>query len=608
MQLSYQDEEEPIESLYNTPEDLDQIARDISELREREMEEREEREREERERHERAIEDRLRLGGYLHNYNAYIQQEHAYLAEAPGPHPLLPRSRLNEAIHQHNLERVRELLEGGESPDGVLSLPGAPTIQLPLCAAASVGNLDIIRLLLEKGARITRTDSSGMTALYAAATRGNTEIALFLMRENSYLFDQSELDGLTPTTAALRNGYDDTACAISGLSKEPVLWKVWNSSKDLEEKEQREQRRKKEKNVKREEEREEMEAHLRGREGENEKEKKRKKNFSMIGWLSREIIVSVSELLTKLPFLAEHPPRRPQHRRTASQSTTTTTSTTRLSMFLSFSQDVLQSSMCSSLWDSAIDVTSNGNLGLPSIPLQFSYEETFLTIQQRRERLLELLKPDTYSRIVQNAIAMKGKQTSKAEKSTKIPFKSSLKSTKPKPTSKASPTLSKKPSVTFVSPSLNSTSPQFGSLSDSSLSLTKTVDILSLLDPLANTENLEEEEDISGLNVSHHPEASNSSLFLFNIPDPSVLEQSGTSSSSSSLLESTDPPLSDPIYDSGSLLNSTLNLNRTYFDGDSPLIHSGHQILFNNNNNNQVSTRLNLSHLHLFLRTLSRIH
>jgi hypothetical protein len=82
-----------------------------------------------------------------------------------------------------------------------------------LCAAASFGQLEVARLLLEGGADPSRADSNGDTALMAAALDGHLPI-LQLLLEWGVAMDAKRPDGTTAFHYACLTNQPDCAEAL----------------------------------------------------------------------------------------------------------------------------------------------------------------------------------------------------------------------------------------------------------------------------------------------------------------------------------------------------------------------------------------------------------
>lgn len=100
--------------------------------------------------------------------------------------PLLPDVQaaldMKAAVENNNLPRLRELLVDGVSPD-LLAAYGAET---PLCHAATVGNLDMIELLVGAGAKLELASPvSQYTPLQAATFNGQKEAFVSLLHKGA---------------------------------------------------------------------------------------------------------------------------------------------------------------------------------------------------------------------------------------------------------------------------------------------------------------------------------------------------------------------------------------------------------------------------------------
>lgn len=81
---------------------------------------------------------------------------------------------LNNAVFVNDLAMVQLLLERGAGPDQTFRVLGGAPMR-PLLAAATFGNVGIVRALVKAGAKLEDVDASGMTALAWAALSGREE-------------------------------------------------------------------------------------------------------------------------------------------------------------------------------------------------------------------------------------------------------------------------------------------------------------------------------------------------------------------------------------------------------------------------------------------------
>ncbi|MEK6284504.1 MAG: ankyrin repeat domain-containing protein [Acidobacteriota bacterium] len=94
-------------------------------------------------------------------------------------------SALYQAIHKADVATVRRLLDQGANPDSNLIRPGilerptsysSKTPPAPLVVAIVEKQPEIVRVLLEKGAKVNFKDDAGFTPLEHAMSEGNPEI------------------------------------------------------------------------------------------------------------------------------------------------------------------------------------------------------------------------------------------------------------------------------------------------------------------------------------------------------------------------------------------------------------------------------------------------
>jgi ankyrin repeat protein len=87
---------------------------------------------------------------------------------------------LIEAIKSRDLDNVNKLLNSGISPNAT-GYFFHTTDSIPLYVASSVGDLDIIRSLIEHGADVNKLSTTNFTALYAAAENNNYQALELLL-------------------------------------------------------------------------------------------------------------------------------------------------------------------------------------------------------------------------------------------------------------------------------------------------------------------------------------------------------------------------------------------------------------------------------------------
>ena len=91
-----------------------------------------------------------------------------------------PTKDLFKAVMKNDAATAQTLLNGGADANAAIEvMPGFRTTFL--ITAATNGNLDIIKALLEHKAQVNAKDAGNETALVAAATQGNKAIVEYLL-------------------------------------------------------------------------------------------------------------------------------------------------------------------------------------------------------------------------------------------------------------------------------------------------------------------------------------------------------------------------------------------------------------------------------------------
>ena len=90
-----------------------------------------------------------------------------------------------------------------------------------LFIASQNGHLDVVRLLLQKGADKDKANNNGATPLYIASRRGHLEIVRHLLQEGADK-DKGDNNGMTPLFFASSQGHLDIAklLLLAGADKE----------------------------------------------------------------------------------------------------------------------------------------------------------------------------------------------------------------------------------------------------------------------------------------------------------------------------------------------------------------------------------------------------
>ena len=101
------------------------------------------------------------------------------------------RPLLLEAVKELDVETTRQMLAQGADPNVAFE----PTQQTPLLLAALLGNMEIMRMLIDKGADINHVDNGGFTALTYAAKEGHYDIAKMLVDLGAELDHRVKIPG-----------------------------------------------------------------------------------------------------------------------------------------------------------------------------------------------------------------------------------------------------------------------------------------------------------------------------------------------------------------------------------------------------------------------------
>ncbi len=122
---------------------------------------------------------------------------------------------LHNAVRDGDLDALHSLLDAGEHPDTLEQMPDSrPTTALQL--AAGEGKTEVVRILLEAGARTDITDVEGWTVLHVAAQHAGPDTVQLLIAAGADVGARGP-DNATALHLAARRGDADAASAIIGI-------------------------------------------------------------------------------------------------------------------------------------------------------------------------------------------------------------------------------------------------------------------------------------------------------------------------------------------------------------------------------------------------------
>jgi ankyrin repeat protein len=128
----------------------------------------------------------------------------------------IKRPSLITATMANDAERVRtSLLQKKENPN-IADADG----RTALMHAAMNGNVEIVQLLLDYGAKVNATDSAGSTALHWAAERGQPDTARTLIAARAAV-DADNKQGATPLMKAAATGSAPTVDLLLAAGADP---------------------------------------------------------------------------------------------------------------------------------------------------------------------------------------------------------------------------------------------------------------------------------------------------------------------------------------------------------------------------------------------------
>ncbi|MHC4439521.1 MAG: ankyrin repeat domain-containing protein, partial [Planctomycetota bacterium] len=128
-----------------------------------------------------------------------------------------------KAAARGNIEAIMQHLEAGTDVDAK-ELPGGST---PLLVAATFGQVEVVKFLIEKGANVNATSNDGSTALHGAAFFCHPGIVKLLLDKGAEV-NAKNIRGETPLDAVA----GDWSQELEGIYK--WLAELWKLQLDLE--------------------------------------------------------------------------------------------------------------------------------------------------------------------------------------------------------------------------------------------------------------------------------------------------------------------------------------------------------------------------------------
>ncbi len=134
------------------------------------------------------------------------------------------RTPLHLATRKNNLDCVRVLLDYNVSLDERISEKSSTTGETELgdtalITAAMYGYIDIVELLLNKGANVNGIGRHGLTPLIVASITCKFSIVEILIKNNADIYIQSD-NGSTAMSSAEEHGFDDIAMLLQNTSNQ----------------------------------------------------------------------------------------------------------------------------------------------------------------------------------------------------------------------------------------------------------------------------------------------------------------------------------------------------------------------------------------------------
>ncbi len=124
-----------------------------------------------------------------------------------------PYDRLMGAIERGDAEAVKAELDKGTNPNNLPPAIDEPIA--PMCAAAQGGNLEIVQLLLDRGADINSGDSWDYNPLEVAATNNRIQVMELLLARGASVNDSGNGGSDSLWRAAVGGNLEAVQCLLA---------------------------------------------------------------------------------------------------------------------------------------------------------------------------------------------------------------------------------------------------------------------------------------------------------------------------------------------------------------------------------------------------------
>ena len=124
-----------------------------------------------------------------------------------------------DAVRKHNTENVAVILNGKFPPDAELSSNG----MVGLHFAATLGDVDIMRQLLDAGADVNKKDKYGRTALHFASSNGKDAAIQMLLTQAGVSVNATTLGQETSLIKALQFGHHNSVVLLVEAGADPTI-------------------------------------------------------------------------------------------------------------------------------------------------------------------------------------------------------------------------------------------------------------------------------------------------------------------------------------------------------------------------------------------------